>query len=897
MRSLRAWLARFAGQFDKARSDAELADELESHLQLHIEDNLRAGMTAEQARRHALIKLGGLDQTKEACRDRRGIPWLDSLLQDARFGLRLLRKNLGFTVVAVATLALGIGANTAIFSVVNAVLLRTLPFSQRDRILSLHVRLPDFSYELPFNAPNYRAFGEQQRSFETMAIYSDQYSELSGAGAPERVETLRSSATLFPLLGVAPMLGRSFTAEEDQPGYRVAILSYGLWQRRYGGDPKIIGRTIELDRDPYTVIGVMPNSFQFPIRGPKFNSEPAEVLVPMAFTPAELQGWLNMYNHSVLGLLKSGVTIAQAQSDAENVIAQTQKLWPPTLTQVMGGGRLGATVRPYQDEVVGDVRAPLLLLLGAVGLVLLIACANVANLLLARASVRQKEMVIRAALGAGRGRLIRQMLVESLLLAMAAGTAGVLIAFGGMRVLRSLAPATLPRIETISLDNHVLAFAFALSILTAVVFGLIPAVEAAGSDPQDGLRARERGTTAARGSSMAQSGLIVSQTALAVMLLILAGLLLRSFERLLETDPGFQPQHVLTMTIPLPYQAYRHADEIRGFFKEMVRRTETLPGVISVGASTDLPLKSQEHDGVQIEGREDSGTLPHVVQSWVLDDYFSTMGITLQRGRLFTPEDRLGTPDVVVISETAARTYWPGQDPLGKRMIFINGKWHVVIGIVKDVKDSAIQDPSAPHAYTPYLQIADGPLEEPLFAEVRTLHLALRTHGDPSSVVSQVLRELNSLDPSLAIAEVETAEASIQDSLAPQRFNLSLLGLFAALAIFLAAVGIYGVVSYWVAQRSHEIGVRIALGARSRDVLVLVLQKGMLLAGLGTVIGIVATFPLMRLLAGMLYGVKAADPITLASVAAILLGVALLSCYIPARRAMRVDPAVALRYE
>jgi putative ABC transport system permease protein len=821
---------------------------------------------------------------------------MNSFLQDLHYGLRNLSRNRGFAVVALLTLALGIGANTAIFSVVNAVLLRPLPFPNGNQIVALSEKLPVFTFDIPFNAPDYRAFLERQHSFQSMAIYGAAHFELSGNGSAQRITAARVSASLFPLLGVNPIIGRIFTPAEDQPGHHVAVLSYGLWQRGYGTDPNIVGQSVALDREPYTVIGVMPKNFQFPMRGGQANNEPADLWVPMAFTPVELQGWGNMYNYSVLAKLKPGVTVAQARSDASMVIAQVEKLYPAELVKAVHGAHIGVSVDFYQRQLVGDVRTALLVLLVAVGLVLLIACANVANLLLARASARQKEMAIRAALGAGRMRLVRQLLSESLLVAIAAGLLGILIAFWGMGLLLSLAPADLPRMQAITIDARVLAFAFLLSILTAVIFGLIPGLEASRTDPHEALKEGGRGTTAARSRRGAQSALIVSQTALAVMLLIGAGLLLRSFQRLLETDPGFRPQHVLAMTIPLPREAYSRADQIRNFFREALNKASALPGVSAVGASTDLPLNAEEHDGVEIEGREDNTNLPNVTQSWVMGDYFDTMGITLKRGRLFTPEDRLGSLPVVVISEKAARVYWPGGDPLGKRMKFFEN-WETVIGIVADVKDSTMAAAPEPHTYTPYLQVPDKELENPSIAELRTLHLAVRTRGNPTAMANSLRAEVNSLDPALAISDVKTGEAAIQESLAPQRFNLSLLGLFAALAIFLSAVGVYGVLSYSVAQRSHEIGVRIALGAQPVRLLAMVIREGLRLTLTGAAIGIAAALFLNRLMADLLYGVTSHDPLTFAGVIALICFVSVTACYVPARRAAKVDPMVALRYE
>jgi putative ABC transport system permease protein len=896
MKRLRGWLLRFGGLFRRERRERELAAEMESHLQMHIEDNLRAGMSAEEARRQALIKLGGVEQTKEMVRERRGLPTLEVLLQDLRFGARMLRKSPGFTVVAILTLALGIGANAAIFSVVNGVLLRPLPFPRADQIFLIYEALPGFSLNLPFNAPDFRAFSERQRAFESLAIYSNQRYELSGTGAPERIDAARTSAALFPLLGIEPILGRTFTSDEDQPGHSVLVLSYGLWQRRYGADPNILGRTILLDRQSYTVIGIMPRSFQFPIRGERWNGDPAQLWVPLSFTSSELQAWGMEYNHTLLGRLKPGVTLAQAQNDAARVIAEVEKLYPAKLVAFFRGRHLGAKILPYGREIVGGVRTSLLVLLVAAGLVLLIACANVANLVLARACGRQKEMAIRAALGAARSRLLQQMLLESLLLGITAGTAGLFIGHMGTRLLIWFSPAEIPRMQGIGMDGPVLIFTLGLSLLTVVFFGLRPAIEASRIHPNQALKETGRGTTQGRARRSMQSLLIVSQTALAVILLTGAGLLLRSFANLLETDPGFRPQRALAMTIPIPLRAYSHAHDIRSFYQELLRRTAALPGVTSVGASTDLPLRAREHDGVvQIEGRELSSPI-ETAHSWILGDYFAAMGIMLKRGRMFTLEDRLGAPEVVIISETAARTFLPGEDPIGKRLLF-GGTWHTIVGVASDVKDSAIEKPAGPHTYTPYIAMPDGAVEDPAWDGLRALHLAVRTRSDPLSAISMVRREIVSLDPQLAVADVRSMDAEIQESLAPQRFNLFLIGLFAMLAVFLASVGVYGVLSQSVAQRTHEFGVRMALGARAQDVVSMTVREGMKLAFLGAAIGSLGAFALMRLMASLLYGVSAHDPITFIVVVVAMCAVAFLACYVPARRAMRVDPMVALRYE
>ena len=602
------------------------------------------------------------------------------------------------------------------------------------------------------------------------------------------------------------------------------------------------------------------------------------------------------YNHTALGRMKPGVTLTNAQNDASRVIAEIERLYPTKLVAFFNGQHLDAKVVPYGREIAASVRTSLLVLLVAVALVLLIACANVANLMLTRALGRQKEMAIRTALGAARSRLLQQMLLESVLLGIAAGTVGLFLGYAGIRLLISLSPTEVPRIQGIEINGPVLMFTFGLSLLTVVFFGLRPAIVASGTHPNQDLKEFGRGMTRGRTNRSMWSTLIVSQTALAVILLTGGGLLLRSFANLLEADSGFRPRHVLAMTIPIPLRAYSHAHDVRSFYEELLRRTAALLGVNSAGASTDLPLMASSYDAVvQIEGRELSSPI-RTAHSWILGDYFATMGITLKRGRMFTPEDRLGAPEVVIISEAAARAYLSDEDPIGKR-IFFGGTWHTIIGIASDVKDSAIEKPALPHTYTPYLAMSDGALEDPNFDGLRALHLVVRTRSDPSNVISAVRREIGSVDSQLAASDVETMDDKIQESLAPRRFNLILVGLFAALAVLLASVGVYGVLSQSVAQRKHELGVRMALGAQGKDVVRMTVSEGMKLAFFGAAIGSLAAFALMRLMASLLYGVSAHDPITFIGVVIAMCAVAFLACYIPARRAARVDPMTALRYE
>ena len=885
---------RLRSLFRRRQTDLELDDELRDQIERKREEYVEQGLASEEAHRRALLELRGIEQTKEKCRDTRHVSWIQDLVQDLHFGLRMLCKSPGFTAVAVLTLALGIGANTAIFSIVDAVLLRPLPFRNPSRLVMLWEGIPEIGFpKVTDSAPDILFYEHEQKSFESVGAFQNEELDISGGtGEPERIAAARAFASLFPLLGISPLIGRTYTDAEDKSRATVVLLSYGLWQRRYGSNPNIVGETVDLNRVPYTVLGVMPKGFVFPLATLQYNDTPADVWVPMAFTKEELTGWGNHFNNSVLCGLKPGVTLVQAQAEANLIAGRLLQQYPADLLKAFPNSHVHLILSPFHEEVVGSVQTLLLVLLAAVGLVLLIACANVATLLLSRATSRSKEVAIRTALGASRGRLIRQMLTESLVLAIAGGAIGVLIAFWGTKGLLSLVPSSIPLPPAVSMGGSVLGFVAAICCLTAVVFGVAPAFQISAISLQGSLQEGGRSGTPGQARRRLQGIFVTAEFALALVLLIGAGLLVRSFAKLLSTNPGFRPDHVLTMNVPLPLSAYPKAAQVREFYEQALQRISALPGVKFDGIATDVPLNGNEHDAVQVEGKP--GKMPAVTVSWVFGDYFSTMGIPNLRGRGFTPEDRAGSQNVALISEGAAKTLWPNHDALGKRFT-VAGGLQVVVGIVTDVNDGALSDKAQPHVYIPYLQTPDM-----FFAgdnQLRAMNIAVRTAGEPVAATSAVTAQIHSLDSNLAISKIQTMDQDVSESVAAPKFNTFLLGIFSLAALFLAAIGIYGVLAYTVAQQTHEIGVRIALGAQRRDVMRLVLAQGARLALVGIVLGLLAAFGLTRLMASLLYGVRASDPLTFATVSAVLFGVALLACYIPARRAMRVDPMVALRYE
>ncbi len=890
----------FKQLFSRRRLCDDLSEEIHEHLEEKIEELVASGMPRKEAAAAARREFGNVTLAEEDSREVWRWPLIENLLMDLRFGLRMLRKNLGFTAVAVLTLALGIGANTAIFAVVNAVLLRPLPFKQPSRLMMLFEGIPKLGFpKMGFSAPDFAVFERAQKSFESVGVYQNKYFNLSGDREPDRLMAARISSSVFPMLGAEPMLGRTFTIGEDAPGQNVVILSYGLWQHRFGADPGIIGRNLELNRQPYTVIGVMPKAFDFPLRGPQ-GSEPAELWVPMAFTATELEGWGTNYMNGVLARLRPGLAFEHASAEAESLSRSIGSNYPPELTKAFQGAELKVSMNSYHEEVVKSVRTLLLILMAAVVLVLLIACANVATLLVSRAASRQKEVALRTTLGATRVRLLRQMLTEGLLLALIGGSLGFAFASWVKTLLLSLVPESVPLPRDIPIGGSVIVFVLAASFLTTVLFGLVPAFQVSAMALHGPLQEGGRSGTPGRLRHRLQGFFVTVEFALALVLLIGSGLLIRSFAKLLETNPGFRPDHVLTLNIPIPAERFTQATKVRQFYEQLLDRAGNIAGVKAVGLTSDLPVNGCGTIAIQIEGGRNAGgeTPQAICQTWQVGNYFQTLGIPLLKGRSFTPEDRIDAQPVAIVSETAGRQFWPGQDPIGKRIRWgVYTPWQTIVGIVGDVNDEPLGQPVRLHVYRPYLQMADLFFEDSRFGEVRSMNLAVLSQTDPASLTSAVIGQIHSLDPDLAVEHVRTMAQVISSSVAGPRFNTLLLGVFAGVALFLAAIGIYGVMAYAIAQQTHEIGIRLALGAQPRNVLQLVLRRGVRLAGVGAAFGVAAALALTRLMAGLLYDVSATDPVTFSCVVILLLAIALLACYVPARRAMRVDPMVALRYE
>jgi putative ABC transport system permease protein len=875
--------------------EAEIVEELSQHLDDQYEQSLSRGATEEEAYGAALT---GLAENDLLARELKGVErrvqpepltlgndrtnFLGDLSQDLRYGLRMLLKNPGFAVVAIVALALGIGANTAIFSVVNTVLLRPLPYKNPERLVMVWEEnsKQGFPRDTPA-AANYIDWRDQNHVFEAMAAMAEISFNLTGAGEPERIDGQRVSASLFRLLGVNPELGRTFLPEEDHPGgNHVVILSHALWQRRFGSDRAIVGRSINLDGQSFTVVGVMPRNFQFPNRTD-------QLWVPIAFSAKEAGERGNHYLQ-VIARMKPGVSLQQAQAEMTTIATRLQQQYPQTNTSI------GAVITPLHEHVVGNIRSALLILLGAVAFVLLIACANVANLLLARAAVRQKEIALRLALGASRSRMTRQFLTESVLLSAFGGGFGLLLTIVGLDVLKRFIPPNISQVQAIAIDTKVLSFTILVSVATGLLFGLAPAAQLANSDLNDTLKETGRDMAAGAHGNRIRGFLIISEVAVSFLLLIGAGLLINSFIRLRHVDPGFRSENLLTMKIVLPETRYPDKQRRSLFYDELLRRVETLPGVASEAVATNLPLTSSGNSvGIAIEGRADPAPdrVPIVIMRVISPSYFKTMTIPLLEGRVFTEADKADSPPAVVISETTARRFWPGESALGKHIKIGQSTspqpWLTVVGVVKDVRQFELITEPKLQMYLPYQQIG--------FFEPRAL--IIRTNFDPLSLAGTVRQTVWEIDKNQPVSDISSMEDIVADSVARQRFSMLLLGIFAGLALLLAAVGIYGVMSYSVAQRTREIGIRMALGAQRSDVMRMTIGQGLRLVLMGVAIGLVGAFVLTRVMSTLLFGVSPTDPLTFITISTVLVSVALLASYLPALRATRVDPISALRYQ
>lgn len=870
----------------KQRKDEELDAEIQTHLDEAIRERMERGETPEQARLNAQREFGNVGLVKEVTRDVRGWGIIERLMQDVRFGVRVLLKNPGFAFVAILTLALALGANTAIFSVIEAVLLRPLPYQNADRLCVLWKSVPARNIEWDWTSyPTIRDWREQSHAFEEMAVVlRPEASEvnLQTDDGLEKIQGSKVSGNFFEMLGVAPLLGRAFSVEEERQGANVAILSYGFWQRRFGADPAVIGRTLPMDDRSVTIIGVMPAEFQFP-------NDRAQLWLLLTAD----HRWVKFQEIRLadaffaLGRLKSGVSVAAARTEMDGIAARLAR------EQAATDANLSVRVTPLSEQIAGaQLRRTLWILGGATLCVLLIACSNIASLLLARSATRQKELAVRAALGAGRWRLLRQLATENILLSLLGGLVGLLLAAGGLQALLALTPFDLPRADGIALNGSALAFTFGLCLLVGLVFGILPAAQLSGNNLVARLRNGSRTATANRGIQRLRGLLVTFQLALAIVLLMGAGLLLRSFLLLDAVKPGFDTSHLLRMSLELPFPKYEDDARREAFFAEAMQKIEALLGVRGAaigGAVFDSFKEHVPNVNLVIEGRPVAQETARHGASSVSDNYFRVMGIPLRQGRLFSAEDRPGNAVVAVINETLARRYWPNENPLGKRFKQTlpgeDAPWMIIVGVVGDI-----------------VYNRDGEVIPVFYRTIRQASwiresLVVRTAAPPLSLAGAVRQTVRSVDSAIPNFEITTVEQELAKLDRPRRAQTLLLGAAALIALLMAALGLYGLLSYLVEQRTQEIGIRLALGAQRYDVLKLVVGQGMALAVSGILIGLVASWVLTHWLESLLFGVSATDPLTFVSVSLLLTFVALLACGLPALRATKVDPLIALRHE
>lgn len=876
------WLAEIARRvamlFRGRKFDREMDEEMRLHLELREKEHAENGFSAAEAHMAARKHFGNALALREASHDSWGWAWLEHLAQDLRFAFRMFGKNPGFTATVVFTLALGIGANTAIFSMIDSILLRPLPIDKPSQVVVIHQNFPKLNlFHTTVSPPDFRDFSRSADVFQSTALMVDKSLNLTGEGQPQRLFAMRATRSLFPLLGIRPILGRTFTADEDSYGSgHVVLLSAGLWKTVFGSSREAIGKSVQLNDESYRIIGVLPEKLD--ILYPQ-----VQLWIPMAFSPQafsdDAEGDLCC---AMLARLRSGVSLQQANAAMAVDAARELGRVPPQIRSMMQG--FGIEARPLREEEEGDVSRPLYLLLGAVLLVLLIACANVANLLLARGSLRTREIAVRAAIGAGRRRIISQLLTESLVLSLIGGALGVLFAWWGIKALIHFAPASVPHANAIQLDGFVLGFACVVSVLAGIFFGLAPAMHASKIDLNDSLKESTRAGSSASARHGLRRALIFCEVALTFVLLAGSGLLLKSFAKLLDVNAGFDPSNVLTMRLSPSQQS--NPAQAAAFSRTLLSRISAIRGVTHAALAGEPPLMDPGNSIFLIRDYHApaNGPQPHADNVMTSPDYFATLRIPLLHGRVYTDEDLQTKNDVVVVDQALAERFWPGQSALGKQIGWDSkGPWSTIIGVVGTVRSHTLARES------------EGTLYFPGYFE--GMSLVVRTSGNPAALARAIRAQVQALDPTQAGYDVETMEQRVAESAAQQRFSATLLALFAALALVLATVGLYSVLAYMVAQRTHEMGVRMALGARPRDVLRLVIVQGLRVAGIGVAGGFALALGLTRLMASLLYGVSASDPAIFGGVTILLLVVAVAACYVPARRAAKVDPMTALRYE
>jgi predicted permease len=875
--------------FKRSAVDNELEEELRFHVEHEVEKYMRSGMSEAEARRRARLAFGGHQQMKEDCREARGTEFLALTLQDVKYGLRQLLANPTFALVMILTLALSIGANSAIFSVIDGVLLKRLPYEQPEKLARIFLHSAEYP-KFPLNPWDFLDFRARNHSFSSIAAFTRGDVQLSGGDSePVRLNGFGITSGYFRVLGLRPQLGREFDFKAEIPGNGLqVILSDRLWRTRFGADPNILGKKITLNTQPFTVIGVMPSGTQHP--GNDYHSvtygESVDVWWPFSFAGDPNRRGSHFIEG--IGRLNHGVSAERARAELNAIMLQ--------IAREHGSDHTGWSVLviPLYNEVVGARRQMLLVLLGAVGIVLLIACANAANLLMARASSRQREISVRLAMGAPRMRVVRQLLTESLILSCTGGVLGLLLAFGGVRLLVSLLPADFPRANDIHVSGPVLAFTILVSLLTGILFGLTPALQASRTDPKKGLQNSGRTTTAGKQQAWLRSALVIAEMGLASVLLIGAGLMLRTFLNLVHLDPGFREDHLLTASLSLPHAQYKTGDQTAQFFGRLSASLNALPGVTSAGAGSDLPWTGYDENtgGFTIEGKKAApGQESHARYHMATPEYFAAMGIPLLEGRFFTEADKKGAPWVLIINRAMADLYWPHEDVLGKRISFDDNPkkdsdWMTIVGVVGDVKDQPNSLRAEPAFWWSEYQVSEPDMS-----------IAIRTQADPRGIADGLRNAVHQIDPALAVADVKLMNQVADGQVSTPRLTFALVGLFAGLAILLAAIGAYGVIAYTVSQRTQEFGLRVALGAKQRDLVRMVLGQSARLAVPGTVLGVVLALSLGRVVQSLIYGVSPSDPLILSLVVVLMLMVALVASLVPARRASQADPMVMLRAE